>query len=97
MSAEEHQEDPLTLTIQEQNPEALTADGFDDAIIGLAYRAGSEPLVAYSISQCVQVLMDRDGMTYDEAVEYFNFNVVDAYVGEGTPIFVRQKDEFLAF
>ena len=97
MSAEKHQEDPLTLTIQEQNPEALTADGFDDAIIGLAYRAGSAPLVAYSISQCIQVLMDRDGMSYDEAVEYFNFNVVDAYVGEGTPIFVRQKDEFLAF
>jgi hypothetical protein len=97
MSAEKHQEDPLTLTIQEQNPEALTADGFDDAIIGLAYRAGSEPLVAYSTSQCIQVLMDRDGMTYDEAVEYFNFNVVDAYMGEGTPIFIRQKDEFLAF
>ena len=97
MSAEKHQEDPLTLTIQEQNPEALTADGFDDAIMGIAYRAGSEPLVAYSISLCIQVLMDRDGMDYDGAVEYFNFNVVDAYVGEGTPIFVRQKDEFLAF
>ena len=97
MSAEKHQEDPLTLTIQEQNPEALTADGFDDAIMGIAYRAGSEPLVAYSISQCIQVLMDRDGMSHDEASEFFEFNVLGAFVGPGTPVFVQQRDEILAF
>jgi hypothetical protein len=33
--------------------------------------------------------MDRDGMDYDEAQEFFEFNVVGAYVGAHTPIYVR--------
>jgi hypothetical protein len=37
--------------------------------------------------------MERDGMTYDEAVEYFNFNVSDAYVGEKTPAFIQLREE----
>ena len=28
-------------------------------------------------------------MTYDEAVEYMNFNVISAYVGENTPAFIN--------
>jgi hypothetical protein len=87
----------LTEIIQEQNPEALTADGLDDAILGIAYRAGAAPLVAYSTSQCLQILMDRDGMSYDEASEFFEFNIVGAFVGPGTPVFVQQRDEILAF
>jgi hypothetical protein len=33
----------------------------------------------------IQVLMGRDGMTYDEAVEFIDFNVVGGWVGEKTP------------
>jgi hypothetical protein len=93
----ESPQDRLTEIIQEQNPEALTADGLDDAILGIAYRAGAAPLVAYSTSQCLQILMDRDGMSYDEASEFFEFNIVGAFVGPGTPVFVQQRDEILAF
>jgi hypothetical protein len=28
-------------------------------------------------------------MTYDEALEFFDFNVACAYVGPGTPIFIQ--------
>ena len=93
----ESPQDRLTEIIQEQNPEALTADGLDDAILGIAHRAGAAPLVAYSTSQCLQILMDRDGMSYDEASEFFEFNIVGAFVGPGTPVFVQQRDEILAF
>ena len=93
----ESPQDRLAEIIQEQNPEALTADGLDDAILGIAYRAGAAPLVAYSTSQCIQILMDRDGMSHDEAFEFFEFNVLGAFVGPGTPVFVQQRDEILAF
>jgi hypothetical protein len=33
--------------------------------------------------------MERDGMTEEEAIEFFEFNVVGAYVGGGTPVYVR--------
>ena len=29
-----------------------------------------------------------DGMTMDEAEEYFHFNVLGSYVGEYTPVFI---------
>ena len=34
----------------------------------------------------------RDGMTQEEALEFFEFNVVGAWVGEQTPIFVCLGD-----
>lgn len=60
----------------------LTADGFDEAIIG--YHQQSERLI-YSVRKCVEILVE-DGMTVQDAEEYFYFNVEGAYVGEKTPI-----------
>jgi hypothetical protein len=68
--------------------EALVADGFDDAIIGMA-RQFNQVLVVYDEDKCLSILMERDGMTEEEAEEFFEFNVVGAYVGEGTPVYVR--------
>ena len=36
--------------------------------------------------------MKRDKMTEEEAVEFFQHNVVGSYVGEKTPIFVVLSD-----
>lgn len=82
--------------LAEQYPdeELLSADGFEDAIIGVAYdKTTSVYRLVYSITLCIDILMNRDKMTYDEAFEYFEFNVEGAYVGEKTPIWV--DDEML--
>ena len=63
------------------------ADGFDDAILGLGRRCGQPDLLVYDVDKCITILM-KDGMTDEEAIEYFEFNVVGSYVGEGTPIFL---------
>ena len=65
-----------------QDEEILKADGFDDAVIGID--ANSVRLI-YSVQKCIEVLKN-DGMDEMEAVEYFEFNVLGAYVGEKTPI-----------
>jgi hypothetical protein len=67
--------------------ETLIADGFDEAIIGIG-RQFNKQLVIYDEDKCIQILMERDGMTDEEAIEFFEFNVVGAYVGEHTPVFV---------
>ena len=74
--------------VESYDSEMLTADGFDDAIIGVSERFGRSPIVAYDKDKCIQVLMDRDGMDYEDAIEFFNFNVIGAWVGEGTPEFI---------
>jgi len=31
-------------------------------------------------------MVEQDGMTEEEAIEFIDFNIVGAYVGESTPI-----------
>ena len=78
--------------VESYDSEMLIADGFDDAIIGVSERFGRSPVIAYDKDKCIQVLMDRDGMDYEDAIEFFNFNVIGAWVGEGTPEFITVKD-----
>jgi hypothetical protein len=63
----------------------LTADGFDEAILGVVYRKGMETVTLYDRGKCIRILMTRDGMSEEEADEFFAFNVEDAWVGEATP------------
>ena len=69
----------------------LRADGFDEAIIGIARRCGQPDLVTYSVTKCLEVLM-RDGATYEEAVDHFEFNTAGAWVGEETPVWVYDAE-----
>ena len=72
---------------------ALLADGFEDALVGFGHRFTSAVAV-YDRAKCVDVLITRDGMSGDEAEEYFSFNVEGADVGEHTPVFVGVSGAF---
>jgi hypothetical protein len=77
--------------LTDENPNALFADGFDEAILGYTQRMNQPPLVAYSVDKIIEILMERDEMTYEEAMEYFDFNIGGGWVGEGTPIWIRKE------
>ena len=66
-----------------EGEDILTADGFDEAILGIDE---SSMRVIYSIAKCIKILMSRDEMTEEEALEYIAYNMQGAYVGEQTPI-----------
>lgn len=69
---------------------ALLADGFEDAFIGFTILPdGDIPLAVYDRAKCIEILMTRDGMTLEDADEYFDFNVSGAYMGPGTPLFIH--------
>jgi len=74
----------------------LLADGFDAALIGFSQRMNEPMLAVYSYEKMVQVLIDNDDLSYDDAVEYIDFNVVGAWVGEQTPIIVMPIDSITA-
>lgn len=67
---------------------ALLLDGFDEAFIGLSQRINEPLLAVYSYDKMVDVLVQRDEMEYEEAVEYIDFNVIGAWVGSQTPLIV---------
>jgi hypothetical protein len=62
--------------------EFLTADNFNDAIIGLEVKSMR---IIYSKRACIEILL-KSGMNLTEAIEFFEFNVEGAYIGEKTPI-----------
>jgi hypothetical protein len=68
----------------------LLADGFNDAIIGMGERAGQPAIAVYDFDRCVAILCERDNMNLDDAVEYMYYNVIGAWVGEETPLFVKR-------
>lgn len=53
----------------------LLADGFEEAFVGIVGRCGQPVVAIYDRVDCIGVLMRRDGMTADEAEEFFEFNV----------------------
>ena len=78
----------------EQNcPEALVADGFEDALIGVGGQYSGPCLAIYDTQKCLQILQESDGMTREESQEYLSFNVLFAWCGEHTPIFITPITE----
>ena len=76
--------------VSEINPEALLADGFNGAILGMCLQFGQEPVVAYDYNKCIEILKDRDGMGTEEAEEYMDYNVIGAYMGIYSPVFIKR-------
>lgn len=60
------------------------ADGYDDAIMGVDTMTMR---VIYSEPKIVKTLMERDGMSDIDALEFYVFNIQGSYAGEKTPIF----------
>ena len=67
--------------------ECLLADGFDSALIGIT--DGLNSVAVYDSNLCIQVLI-KEGMTEIDAIEHFYYNVSGSYVGDKTPIFIKQ-------
>ena len=74
--------------IFEQYPDDyfVFAEGYEEAIIGV-----QEPSlkVVYDEDKCIAILVN-DGMDFDDAVEYFDFNTKGAQIGDRTPIFIKR-------
>ena len=62
--------------------ELLIADGFNDAIMGIEE---DTMRIIYSKSKIIDILI-KEGMSEEDALEHFSFNIQGGYVGERTPI-----------
>lgn len=79
----------LRETIAEDYPDLLVLEPeyFDDAIIGLAQRIGMD-VVCYDKEKVLELLCVKEGMTYEDAIEHFEFNIIGSWVGDTTPVFL---------
>lgn len=63
----------------------IKADGFDAAIVGVS----STGCLVYSADKVIEILMSRNNWSYDDAIDYYYYNIEGAYVGDRTPIFIN--------
>lgn len=64
----------------------LLYDDLDEAFVGFTRRPNAPLLAVYSYERIISIRSYRDGMTYEQAVEFTDFNTCGAWMGEGTPL-----------
>lgn len=67
----------------------LKLDGFDDCYLGVGESYGEHPALIYDYEKIIEQLK-QDGMSEEEAKEYFDFNILGSYIGEKMPIFLNR-------
>ena len=71
--------------IAEHYPDALVMEEFEEACIGMCETFGRPSVALYSHNKIIELLMRT--MSHEEAMEYFDFNIGGAWVGDYTPAF----------
>ena len=60
-------------------PQAIRFHGLDDAIIGVDHNSQ----LCYSYTLMLDIFMERDGMSQEEAMEWIDYNVLGTNAGVG--------------
>ena len=64
------------------------ADEFMECAIGAICGGGIADRVCYDMEKVIQVLMQRNDWDYEEAREYFLFNILDGAGGDSAPVYM---------
>jgi hypothetical protein len=73
------------MIILEEN-ECIVYPDLEDALIGFTQTFDGNVVALYDYDKIISIYMDGDGMTYEEAVECCDFNVLGGYVGAKSPM-----------
>ncbi len=65
---------------------AIILDNFDDCIIGISEQFGEGNRIVYSKDMIIKKLCEE--MSEEEALEYYDYNILGGYFGEQNPIFL---------
>ena len=72
----------------EEAENMVLADGLDKAFVGVAFSFGEKIRAVYDIDKVIEELQEQ-GMSHEDAQEYFDYNIAGAYEGDQTPIFMH--------
>ena len=76
----------------EKEDQPMEIDGFEDCLLGTMDRYGLPfPVLCYDLTKVINKMV-KNGMTEEEANEYYHYNLIGAWVGDGTPVFLSPND-----
>lgn len=80
----------MNLTIDDINEfaeGAIKLTDLDQAIVGITEEFGKDTRILYSVKKILNIMMEN-GMSEEESLEYYNYNILGGYFGERNPIFL---------
>lgn len=82
----------LCAKLQNLNPDAVLFIGMESALIGLGYIGHADPVAVYSRALIYSKLLS-DGLSPEDADEYYFGRFVATCAGEYTPVIVDDMEE----
>src|SRR4029450_91811 len=82
-------DDLIDLLSDEEQLALLEGPGFDAALVGLGGRYVQPRIACYDYDKVITILK-RQGMSDEEAVEWYDYNLIGAWMGETTPVFLHR-------
>jgi hypothetical protein len=74
--------------ITENNPDAILWDDLDEAVIGFT----TDYVAVYDLDKLSECLLKQNSdWSEQDALEWIDFNILGAYVGEHTPLHIYTK------
>ena len=73
--------------LDDESP-VLVYEGLEEAFIGLSFRFNDGPLATYDREKVIEIYMTRDGMTYEEAEDFYDVNIIGGWHGDKTPVYM---------
>ena len=83
----------MEIDLNEKAEGAVLLTGLEDAIIGIVEEFGNGPRVLYSKNKIIWKLCSMDGMTVEEAHEYYEYNILGLHAGEQNAVFLDMRIE----
>ena len=78
--------------LSDLNPDAYLFDNMTSALIGVGYTGHKDPVAVYSMSKIYAKLL-TDGLSEEDAAEYFSGKFVGTWAGDNTPIILDDTTE----
>jgi hypothetical protein len=83
----------MEIDLNEKAEGAVLLTGLEDAIIGIVEEFGNGPRVLYSKNKIIWKLCSMDGMSVEEAHEYYEYNILGLHAGEQNAVFLDMRIE----
>lgn len=68
-------------------PDAQILPEHENALVGMCIQFGRPPVALYDYTKVITNLMSQ-GMSNEEAADFFDFNIFGAWLGDYTPAFI---------
>ena len=82
----------ILATLNDLNPDAVLFDNMDSALIGVGYIGHMDPVAVYSRAKIYEKLL-ADGLSDEDADEYYSSKFVNTWRAEQTPVILDDTTE----